>query len=133
MLRFNSLYASFATEDQSGASSQAYRDYFRFYEDGRVLSVVSIGNPTQVARWLHEEKEGLSWGAYRIEGEHIAFETQHPCAPDDPRDELFGRAEMVVVSYEGIISEDVLELHSHSHFNGHRSYAIYAFVSVPLI
>lgn len=124
MLRYDGIYATGITTDDSG---MPYRQYLRFYEDGTVLDASSIGTPAQVARWLVKDKRDLSSGRYTVDGDRIAFTThsEHVGRPDSPA----GDGPRVVIDYEGTVSHGALTLHSHSHFNGYEERRGYAFVA----
>jgi hypothetical protein len=88
--------------------------YLRFYKDGTVLSVTSIGTPAQVARWLNKQYQDAGKGAYSIDGDHLKFSETSPSG---------------TVDYDGTIIEGgKLKLNSHSHINDHRGTSTYQFV-----
>jgi len=62
-VRYDGLY-------QSEKKDNAWY-YLRFYKDGTVLSVTSIGTPAQVARWFNKQfqGEGMGKGTYSIDGD----------------------------------------------------------------
>ncbi|BCM88662.1 hypothetical protein IAD21_00503 [Abditibacteriota bacterium] len=132
MLRFNGLYCSPLNEDRANDMVLFYRDYFRFYEDGSIIAVVSTGTPLEVARWFYKGAQQASTGIYAIEGTSIAFSTRSNDGGPDRGEEFNGHSLQVVVSYEGTIGEHTLNLHSHSHANGHEATKIYEFVPVEL-
>jgi hypothetical protein len=47
--------------------------YFRFYENGIVISVISTGRPEQIKAWFNYENEDLGKGTYIIDGIDISF------------------------------------------------------------
>ncbi|RYX84756.1 hypothetical protein EON83_08980 [bacterium] len=129
MLRFDGIYCSPLIKDEA----LSYRDYFRFYEDGSVLAVVSTGTATEVARWFHKDTSQLSEGRYTLDGLSISFSTASPGGEIDRNEEFYDGSLQVIVSYNGQVGDNVLHLHSHSHFNGHEATIACEFVPIELL
>jgi len=68
-LRYDGLYFDPYDDGTAGGT------YLRFYPDGVVVSVHSIGAPQKVALWLTREHPNAAKGAYKIQGSKIAFST----------------------------------------------------------
>lgn len=120
MLRFDGLY--YALEEEEG-----YSYYFRFYEDGVVISVTSTGNSVQVARWFYRENPDrpFSLGQYRRVGQ-TGLEFSTACLEDD----LSPPEPPLVVDYQAKIVERGLMVDSHSRRTGHRATRLHQFVAL---
>ncbi len=127
MLRCDGLYVTGVVTDDSG---MPFRQYLRFYEDGAVLAVSSIGTPEEVAGWCVRGGRYLSRGEYTLEGGRLTFTTNSEY--EDRSDPPAGHEASVIVDYEGTVSGNALTLHSSSHFNGYEETQDYAFVACEM-
>ena len=111
-LRFNGLYRSAEKTDGSA-------NYFRFYEDGTVLSV-SIGGPSTIANlapWFTRENKGNhSRGRYLLNNSLIQFSVT---------------SSQGTIDYEGEALDLLMRLRFHSHINGNRGVSEVAFLPFP--
>ncbi|MEU1274149.1 toll/interleukin-1 receptor domain-containing protein [Streptomyces sp. NPDC005799] len=91
--------------------------FLRFYSDGTVLSVGSIGTASQIVSWFNRNHSAPSKGTYDINGSHIKFATT---------------SESGTVEYTGTIGDDgvVLHLHVLSHINGYEADGLWRFSPV---
>lgn len=111
MLQYNGLYVS----DLQGERENMYYSYIRFYEDGMVIQVSSIGNPSEVIRWFHRDNSDLSRGFFAAEDNRIHFAVT---------------SESGVVVYTGEFTDAQLKLSFYSHINGNTDFEEYGFVAV---
>lgn len=111
-LRYDGLY-------EESSSTEESTNYFRFYEDGVVLSasVSGSGDPESVAKWLNRGVELPSIGAFSVTGPEIEFSTTQMD---------------VTVAYRGQLSVDGMELSWVSMYNGNRGASHFHFRPVPL-
>jgi hypothetical protein len=80
--------------------------YFRFYENGNVIDVISTGRPEQIKSWFNYDNENVGKGTYIINGNRISITTEF---------------EGGKIDYNGIITLNGLRLNSYSHINGNES------------
>jgi hypothetical protein len=110
-LHFEGLYT---TMKDSSNSINTYK-YLKFYENGAVISVSSIGTPYKVKKWFTLEKEGLSKGKYKLKKGKLSFATKN---------------EYGTVKYSGkILKNGLLHLDSKSMINGYKSQLCYKYIS----
>lgn len=79
--------------------------FYRFYEDGMVISASDYDHPEVVINWLDKEHENR--GIYSIKGDQIYFTTT---------------SSQGSVEYKGMIAKDELILDSHSFINGFKTF-----------
>ena len=94
-LKFNGVYYYEKTE---------YTNYFRFYDNGTVIGLTSIGeyNEEILKNWSYEYYNDII-GNYTIENNRIKFSTY---------------SGNNIIEYVGIIIDDKIILNSHSYING---------------
>jgi hypothetical protein len=88
------------------------RGYLRFYREGTVIFVPSIGSPCDLRGWFSAGSPHILQGRYRLERESLRFSVESSS----------GR-----VDFEGTASGDSLRLRSTSHINGNVDDASYSF------
>jgi hypothetical protein len=86
-----------------------YTNYFRFFQNGKVIGLTSIGkyNEKILKYWTYEEYDDLR-GEYVIENNSIEFSI----------DVVSMNGENGLVEYIGIINNDTMILNSYSKLNG---------------
>ena len=89
-LQFNGAYVCIPEN-----SSQGFNEFIRFYDNGEVITSVSVYELEQSISWFHSEDPGVSQGSYEQVGCDISFSTRH----DDSK-----------FYYEGTIEGDFLKL-----------------------
>ena len=89
--------------------------YFRFYPDGSVVSALSTGTATQVAKFLRRHLEVSGDGFYSISGDRVKLRV------------VTRRGE---VDYWGRIGRDSLQLFSYSNVTNRRDTRQYKFFPV---
>lgn len=104
-MRTGSIARMILTNGLYWQASDEVSSYLRFYDDGRVIHVSSIGSPQDLANWFHWQSDNLSRGMFFIRGQEIA---------------LTATSEYGTVAYNGrIISPRSLILDHYSFINGH--------------
>lgn len=92
--------------------------YFRFYEDGVVISVPTTGKHKDVINWFNRENaedfKHFSIGKYEVDERTVEFFTGSPYGKTD---------------YQAVIRPNLLHVKSHSHINENKSEDDYAFIS----
>ena len=95
-----------------------YHKYLRFYEDGCVISVISLGEPSDVVNWFNRENaedfKKYSVGKYETNDRTVEF---------------FTESESGKVNYNAVIRPDLLHTKSESLINGNKSEYDYKFIS----
>jgi len=87
-VRYDGLYFNHFDDGTLGG------EYLRFYPDGTVVSVLSVGAPQKVALWLTREHPNAAKGTYKIQGTKITFSTTRVFrGKADPPDEFKGSIE----------------------------------------
>ena len=87
-VRYDGLYFNHFDDGTAGG------EYLRFYPDGTVVSVLSIGAPQKVALWLTREHPNAAKGTYKIQRTTITFSTTRVFrGKADPPDEFKGSIE----------------------------------------
>ena len=105
----NGLYLNNA---KNGGSTPSWH-YLRFYPDGDVIAVSSIGQPEDLRNWFNKENPKLSHGKATIQGNRISFSTV---------------LDQETVDYTGVIDGGQIRLDSYSHINQHRETDVVVFV-----
>jgi hypothetical protein len=122
MLKYNGLYVSDRIEHGSKLN---YRNYLRFYEDGTVVAVPSTGTPKQIARWFNKDNPNISIGNYQFDLTKLKFTTHNVFEEETDSDKP--QIIHIYVTYEGTVTDNILTLHSYSHFNSHQETRSYKF------
>lgn len=91
-----------------------YSSYLRFFADGKVVGVSSIGTPSQVGQWLNHDYE--SFGFYTIKDGTVSFRITSSSGQ---------------VRYSGRVLKNAIELNITSHINGYSANNLrYSFCSL---
>lgn len=109
MLRYDGIYQS----EKKVSGTTGYWYYIRFYPDGTVIKVSSIGQPENLRNWFSKEDQSMSVGKFIIKNKHISFSTTSS----------YG-----TVDHTGLIDGNKLRLDSYSHINQNRETNNYVFV-----
>lgn len=114
LLRFDGFYQSEVLEGND-LQEFSHFHYFRFYEDGTVISVPTTGLPSEIDVWfnLETEEKNFSVGKYKRNQALLEFETTSVSG---------------TVEYSGLINADSIFLESNSLINGHEEKRAYRFV-----
>jgi len=110
-LRTDGLYRRAAWPVPTNDGTQESWSYLRFYADGTVLSVTSIGKEHQVANWFTKGHSGVGQGQYVRDGATITFSVQG-------------------AEYEGTVGVDELRLTSFRQNNGNCAEESYDFIAL---
>ncbi len=76
-------------------STEGFNEFIRFYDNGEVVSAISVYSLQQSISWFHINDEAVAQGSYKLEGCKINFATRSG-------DNKF--------YYEGVIEGDFLKL-----------------------
>ena len=109
-LRYDGLY--WTGFINTAGTRTSYAKYLKFRKDGNVMSVSSVGRPTQVEKWIDKNRH-VSRGRYKIEDGKIRFTVS---------------SRRGKVRFQGTIRDGGLKLSSHSLINGNRVTRTYSFV-----
>jgi len=102
---------------QSKRISNIY-SYIRFYGNGLVIDVYSIGSANAIVKWFDESHELVSKGTYFISGNKIKFSSTDSNG---------------TVDFEGEIQGENLLFRTHSHITQERSVYEYKFIHFDFI
>ncbi|HEX2081378.1 MAG TPA: hypothetical protein VHG08_26980 [Longimicrobium sp.] len=115
-LRYDGIYQSPADSMEFGHGLIPTWSYLRFYPDSLVVTTSTHGEPHELSNFSIGN-ELLPYARVIVGGNRIAFSTGD-----------FAPGHTAIVDYSGFVREDRLYLWTYSHFNGHRSNGVYAFV-----
>jgi hypothetical protein len=108
-LRYNGVYRS--AKAATTTSGNVWK-YLRFYSDGTVIEVTSLGEPEQIWKWFSKGHPHISAGKFMIEGNTLSFSTA---------------SAQGTVDFNGQIDGDQLHLDIYSHINQFRETSNYVF------
>lgn len=77
----------------------------RFYKDGTVIGVSTIGDPLKIFKWFNREAKSVSRGIYEFKNGRLTFSLT---------------SDEGIIDYEGEIKDEKLILDSYSHINERR-------------
>jgi hypothetical protein len=87
--------------------------YLRFYPDGLVIGVSSVGKPDAIQKWFSSERPGVAKGKYAIKTDHITFSLKSAAG---------------LVDFHGMLVGDKIDLYAYSHINQSGRNEVYSFV-----
>lgn len=70
-LQFNGAYICLTEGGEQG-----FNEFIRFYDDGEVITAVSVFDISQSVSWFHNDDPGVSQGSYEQVGCDIRFSTR---------------------------------------------------------
>ena len=106
---FNGVYW-YCSKASNERTNMTAKEYFRFFENGTVLSVSTPATIEQLKNWFNEEGDS-DRGTFVIDGDTISF--QIVCKGP------FGV--VGTIDYVGVIINDKLVINKHSNINGFGS------------
>lgn len=111
-IHYNGVYSSdIRVNENTGDKSISY---LRFYDDGTVINVSTMGTPKEISKWFVKGHENVSKGTYTIEQDNISFTAG---------------GNNVDVEYKGkITNKQTLQLHTKSLSNNNEADITYSFV-----
>lgn len=109
-LRFDGLYVAPKVKD-----GVQYFKYLKFYRDGLVIGVSTVGRPKEIQAWFTPGNDNVPKGSYRATGVRISFS-------------LISKAG--TVDYVGEVTGNDIKLLKHSEINQNEGQEIYSFVEL---